>query len=173
MTRRAGQLQPLPGADDPDFVHTDAVWSPDGKYLVFARARARDAYPAGGRMAESANDPNETPIQYDLYRIPFRDGRGGKAEPIAGASANGMSNSFPKVSPDGRWIVYVQARNGQLMRPDSRLFIVPAAGGVARRDALQYPADELVAQLFPQRPVAGVFLQKPVAVYPDVSDSHR
>ena len=40
-----------------------------------------------------------------------------------------MSNSFPKISPDGRWIVYVQARNGQLMRPDSQLFIVPAAGG--------------------------------------------
>ena len=83
-------------------------------------------------MAESANDANETQIQYDLYRIPFRDGQGGKAEPIAGASANGMSNSFPKISPDGRWIVYVQARNGQLMRPDSQLFIVPAAGGVAR-----------------------------------------
>ena len=130
--KAAGQLQPLPGADDPEFVHTDAVWSPDGKYLVFARAQARDAYPPGARMAERANDPNETPIQYDLYRIPFRDGQGGKAEPIAGASANGMSNSFPKVSPDGRWIVYVQARNGQLMRPDSRLFIVPAAGGVAR-----------------------------------------
>ena len=29
-----------------------------------------------------------------------------------------MSNSFPKVSPDGRWIVFVQARNGLLMRPD-------------------------------------------------------
>jgi len=43
-----------------------------------------------------------------------------------------MSNSFPKVSPDGRWIVYVQARNGQLMRPDSRLYIVPASGGPAR-----------------------------------------
>jgi tetratricopeptide (TPR) repeat protein len=44
-----------------------------------------------------------------------------------------MSNSFPKVSPDGRWIVFVQARNGQLMRPDSQLFIVPAEGGEARR----------------------------------------
>ncbi len=130
--KAAGRLQPLPGADDPDFVQTDAVWSPDGKYLVFARAKARDAYPAGGQMAESANSPNETPIQYDLYRIPFRDGQGGRPEPIAGASANGMSNSFPKVSPDGRWIVYVQAHNGQLMRPDSRLFIVPAAGGAAR-----------------------------------------
>ena len=40
-----------------------------------------------------------------------------------------MSNSFPKVSPDGKWIVFVQARNGQLMRPDGKLYIVPAEGG--------------------------------------------
>ena len=44
-----------------------------------------------------------------------------------------MSNNFPKVSPDGRWIVFVQCRNGQLMRPDSQLYIVPFAGGEARR----------------------------------------
>ena len=128
----AGRLQPLPGADDPRYVHTNAVWSPDGKYLVFARALARDAYPPGTKLAAYANDPNETQIQYDLYRIPFDGGKGGRPEPIAGASRNGMSNSFPKVSPDGRWIVYVQCRNGQLMRPDSRLYIVPAAGGQAR-----------------------------------------
>jgi tetratricopeptide (TPR) repeat protein len=44
-----------------------------------------------------------------------------------------MSNSFPKVSPDGRWIVFVECRNGQLLRPDSQLYIVPAQGGEARR----------------------------------------
>jgi tetratricopeptide (TPR) repeat protein len=44
-----------------------------------------------------------------------------------------MSNNFPKVSPDGRWIVFVKNKNGQLMRPDSELYIVPAEGGVARR----------------------------------------
>jgi tetratricopeptide (TPR) repeat protein len=80
-----------------------------------------------------ANDPNETQIQYDLYRIPFNNGRGGIPEPIAGASKNGMSNNFPKVSPDGKWVVFVQCRNGQLMRPDSQLYIVPLAGGEARR----------------------------------------
>ena len=131
--RATGHLQPLPGADDPRYVHTNAVWSPDGKYLVFARAEAKDAYPADRKMAESANDPNETQIQYDLCRIPFNDGKGGMPEPIAGASRNGMSNSFPKVSPDGRWIVYVQCRNGQLMRPDSKLYIVQSTGGQARR----------------------------------------
>jgi Flp pilus assembly protein TadD len=132
-SRETGRLQPLPGADDPRYVNTGATWSPDGQYLVFCRAEARDAYAAGGKIALFANDPNETQIRYDLYRIAFHGGKGGTAEPVAGASRNGMSNSFPKVSPDGKWIVYVQARNGQLMRPDSQLYIVPAAGGEARR----------------------------------------
>ena len=84
--RAAGHLQPLPGADDPRFVHTNATWSPDGKYLVFARAAARDAYPDGAKLAEFSNDPNETQIRYDLYRIPFHNGQGraGKQNPSPG-----------------------------------------------------------------------------------------
>jgi Flp pilus assembly protein TadD len=132
-SRATAHLQPLPGADDSRYVQTDGVWSPDGRYIVFARAGARPPYPNGWTPAQYANDPNETQIQYDLYRIPFNDGKGGQPEPIAGASQNGMSNNFPKVSPDGRWIVFVQCRNGQLMRPDSRLYIVPFEGGTARR----------------------------------------
>ena len=131
--RTTREMKALPGADDPRYVHADGVWSPDGKYLVFARAEARDAYPPGRKMAEYAGDPNEVPIQYDLYRVPFNGGAGGRPEPIPGASANGMSNTFPKISPDGRWIVFVKCRNGQLMRPDSQLYIVPAGGGQARR----------------------------------------
>jgi hypothetical protein len=131
--RATGLRQPLPGADDPHFVQTDGVWSPDGKSIVFARAEARDPRTPGQEAALRANDPNETPIQYDLYRIPFNDGKGGTPERIVGASQNGMSNNFPKVSPDGKWIVFVQCHNGQLMRPDSQLFIVPFGGGAARR----------------------------------------
>ena len=130
--REAKTLRPLPGADDPKFVHTSAFWSPDGKYLIFSRAEARDPYPAGARRPTYANDPNEPLMQYDLYRIPFNQGRGGRAEPVVGASGNGMSNNFPKVSPDGKWIVFVQNRNGLLMRPDSKLYIVPFGGGQAR-----------------------------------------
>jgi tetratricopeptide (TPR) repeat protein len=133
FSRQTGILQPLPGADDPAFVQFGAVWSPDGESLVFARAPAQVPNPPGLVPAKVSNDPNELQIRYDLYRIPFRNGQGGKAEPIAGASANGKSNSFPKLSPDGRWLVYVQSRNGQLMRPDSQLYIVPAQGGAPRR----------------------------------------
>ena len=132
-SRQTGVLRPLAGADDPQFVQMGAVWSPDGRYLVFARAKATDPNPPGVPLAKFANDPDELQIAYDLYRVPFRDGEGGKPEPIAGASRNGMSNTFPKVSPDGRWIVFVKCRNGELMRPDSQLYIVPAEGGQARR----------------------------------------
>jgi len=132
-SRRDRTLKPLSGADDPEFVHTSAFWSPDGKYLVFSRARAKDPFAPGQPPAKYANDPNETQMHYDLYRIPFNDGKGGKAERVVGASENGLSNNFPKVSPDGKWIVFVQNKNGLLMRPDSHLYIVPFAGGVARK----------------------------------------
>ena len=131
--RLSDEIRALPGADDPDFVHCDPVWTPDGKTLVFARAEAKDAYGEDRTLPERANDPGETPIQYDLCRIAFDDGRGGRPEPVTGASANGMSNTFPKVSPDGKWIVFVKCRNGQLMRPDSTLWIVPVGGGTARK----------------------------------------
>jgi Flp pilus assembly protein TadD len=138
-SRESGKLAPLPGADDPDFVQTSAFWSPDGKYLVYSRAAAKNPYAPGQKAATYANDPNETQIQYDLYRIPFNDGKGGTPERVVGASENGMSNNFPKVSPDGKWIVFVECKNGLLMRPDSKLNIVPFEGGTARPLASNLP----------------------------------
>ena len=44
-SKATGKLQPLPGADDPRYVQASAVWSPDGKYLLFLKAEAREPYP--------------------------------------------------------------------------------------------------------------------------------
>jgi tetratricopeptide (TPR) repeat protein len=137
--RETGEIKALPGADDPKFVHCNAVWTPDGKEIIFARAEAGNPYPRGKPLASYAGDPNERQMKYDLYRMPFNGGKGGKAKPIEGASSNGMSNSFPKVSPDGRWIVYTQCANGQLMRPDGKLRIVPLEGGESRELACSLP----------------------------------
>ncbi|MBN1508521.1 MAG: PD40 domain-containing protein [Sedimentisphaerales bacterium] len=138
--RQSHRFRALSGADDPNLVQSNPVWSPDGKYIVFARAQAADLSLTHGRGLRplTRNDcemlvADGKPFQFDLYRIPFNDGRGGTPEPLDGASRNGMSNYFARYSPDGRWIVFCQAKTYMLLQPDSELYIIPAEGGEARR----------------------------------------
>jgi Flp pilus assembly protein TadD len=133
-------FKPLPGADDPEYVQSNPTWSPDGKSIVFARSKAyrKDSIENATSILLSEKDVPEfvedkEPFKFDLYRVPFNDGRGGKAEPIEGASHNGKSNYFAKFSPDGKWIIFCKAENYMLLMPDSELYIIPAAGGEARR----------------------------------------
>ncbi len=138
--RKAKEFHALPGADDPQFVQTNPAWSPDGKHVVFARSKAHRAENLRSKDAvlltkEECREflEGQRTFQFDLYRVPFNEGRGGKAEPLEGASGNGMSNYFPKFSPDGRWIVFCRAKTFMLLQPDSELWIVPASGGQPRR----------------------------------------
>ena len=138
--RETRRFRSLPGADDPRFVQSNPNWSPDGKYIVFARAKAPDLRntkhqgfvwltPAESREFIATGEP----FRFDLYRVPFNGGKGGTAEPIEGASDNGMSNYFARYSPDGRWIVFCRARSYMLLQPDSELYIIPSEGGNARK----------------------------------------
>ncbi len=137
---QTGRFTPLPGADDPAYVQSNPTWSPDGEWIVFARTKAYTQ----GKVAQATSIlldekdvpefvEDEEPYKFDLYRVPFNGGRGGEAEPIAGAAHNGKSNYFAKFSPDGKWIVFTQAENYMLLMPDSELYIIPAEGGEARR----------------------------------------
>ena len=137
--RQTGSFNSLPGADDPFLVQSNPSWSPDGKYIVFAATEAHKLKRTGPRkVLLSAEECWEfleegKPFKFDLYRIPFNSGKGGKAEPLEGASFNGKSNFFGRYSPDGKWIVFCKAENYMLLQPDSELYIIPAEGGEARR----------------------------------------
>jgi tetratricopeptide (TPR) repeat protein len=140
--RQTRSFKPLPGADDRKFVQSNPSWSPDGKWIMFARAPAEDLgnlkHPESALLTESeaaeffARRPR---YRYDICRVPFNDGAGGAPEAVEGASGDDFSNFFARYSPDGRWIVFCKARNYMLLQPDSELYILPSAGGKARRMA--------------------------------------
>ena len=78
--REAKTFSALPGADDPQYVQTNAVWSPDGKEIMFARAtayRAERLEQQNSALVDEKDVPEFTvdkqPFRYDLYRIPFND----------------------------------------------------------------------------------------------------
>jgi tetratricopeptide (TPR) repeat protein len=138
--RRDGTFKSLSGADAPQYVQSNPAWSPDGRYIVFARAKAHDLRNTEGKgkvllTREECREFTEDgkPFLFDLCRIPFNEGKGGEPEPIEGASHNGMSNYFAKYSPDGKWIVFCRAKSYMLLQHDSELYIIPAEGGKARR----------------------------------------
>lgn len=145
-------LKVLPGADDEKFLYTPASWSPDGKYiylfggpipeqlLEMGRQKLAGTYKEDWRKLGWRELDKLYPFRYNLYRIPFNGGRGGKLEPLPGAHDNGFSQYYPRVSPDGKWVAFNRSANGSmLIREDSDLYIMPAAGGEPRRLACNGP----------------------------------
>jgi hypothetical protein len=130
--RQSNEIWELHGANDPAFVQCNATWSPDGKTIIFAKAPAltkeeQNDHTLIKEYAEGLKD-----FKFDLWSMPFNNGKGGQAKPIKGAGNNKKSNYFPRVSPNGKWIVFTQSENFMLRQLDSKLIIVPFDGGEAR-----------------------------------------
>ncbi len=129
----------LKGADDKNYVNSNPTWSPDGKTIYFARSKYYKLPEIENTMTailpiELAHDfvDRKKLFKYDIYKVQFNDGKGGVAEPLLGASNNGKSNYFPKISPDSKWVVFNQAESFMLLMPDSKLYIMSANGGEPR-----------------------------------------
>lgn len=124
-----GDDRPLPGASDPERCETFPEWSPDGRHLVFSRSLP-------GQPCEGWRG------NLELAVVPWNEGEGGVATLVAGVSASEGSNNQPRFSRDGRWIVFYRTRGGYLTRGSGDLWIVPAAGGEARRLPLSSDSSE-------------------------------
>ena len=86
-------------------------WSPDGKYIYYVSGH----WDALGE----ANPDFElikyyTQMQYNLYRMPFDEQTRtfGPRELIYDASLRNRSVTLPRISPDGRWLMFAQGRFG-------------------------------------------------------------
>jgi hypothetical protein len=95
-------------------LETFPSWSPDGKYLYYCCA----SYQPFSHYRD---------IRYDLLRISFdeKTSRFGNIDTVVRASTAGKSVSFPRVSPDGRYLMFCQAEFGNftIWHPESDLVI--------------------------------------------------
>ncbi len=90
-----------------DRLETYPTWSPDGRYLYFCSApltwERRDAVPE-----------NYRDIKYDLVRVAYdieRD-QWGELETVLPAQETGRSILLPRISPDGRWLLFCMCDYG-------------------------------------------------------------
>jgi hypothetical protein len=93
---------------------TFPTWSPDGKYLYYCSAKA---------LPETQFDK----IRYNLLRISFDTAtcHFGAVDTIVSASIQGHSVSFPRISPDGKYLMFCMADYGNfsIWHPESDLFL--------------------------------------------------
>lgn len=139
--RVSANLFHMNGASSEEYVQTAPELSPDGKTLVFSRSKVSKKLSQAVDDETTNNEPitsnieelnSKYPIQFDLFTVPFPNPLNKLAKPLLGASNNGMSNYFARYSPDGKWIVFCQSPTGLVLQPNSKLYIIPANGGVAK-----------------------------------------
>lgn len=97
---------------------TFPTWSPDGNFLYFCSAPAKP--------------PNEfDQIKYDLLRIAFNQETHefGEIDTIIFSNKTGLSVSFPRISPDGQYILFCMSEYGNftIWHPESDLYIFDLA----------------------------------------------
>lgn len=116
---QSGANTPLPGASMPGVAETMPAWSSDGSTIAFVRSEAPLEW---GLNVQGPSD---------IYVVPAT---GGEARPLPGASGEGF-NYYPAFSPDGKWLAFTRHTRGQSSYADeaAEIYLVPAAGGEARR----------------------------------------
>lgn len=122
---------------DPERMETFPSWSPDGQYLYFCSAPKFELYIAGESYLYDQ-------ILYDLMRIRYNaeDGTWGRLETVLSSSETGLSMTMPRVSPDGRYLLFCTAKCGNfpVYIRDSDLFLMDLNTGEYRR--LQINSDK-------------------------------
>ncbi|HPC93653.1 MAG TPA: hypothetical protein PLU87_01825 [Sedimentisphaerales bacterium] len=123
-----------PELADKDRLETYPAWSPDGKFLYYCSApilwEDRDRVPPA----------HYEDLKYDLWRIPYdvETGRWGTAEVFLSARETGRSILLPRVSPDGRFLLFCMCRYGcfPVYQPSSDLYIMDLATRQYRKLAI-------------------------------------
>ncbi len=121
-----------------DDFETFPSWSSDGSVLYYCSAKvevkAKDNK-NNVKANEIANRTNE--FHYNLMRISFDEKTKIFSVPelVVDAASRGLSALFPRVSPDGRYLVYTVVESGTfpIWRPEADLWIKDLSTGEERK----------------------------------------
>ena len=88
------KISHVPGTEGDQYMETYPTWSPDGLFLYFSRT-----------VADALTSFDS--IRYDICRIAFDPLQGsfGETEAVLMASEMGKSASFPRISPNGNFLL--------------------------------------------------------------------
>ena len=94
----------------PDRRESYPAWSPDGEYLYFVSG----AKPWSARTEGTVSHDRFRQIKYDLMRIGYdvETGKWGEVETVLSGDKFGGSINEPRISPDGRFLLFIAAEYG-------------------------------------------------------------
>jgi len=97
-------------ADDPNYLETFPYWAPDGKSLYYASAK----YIPDPDNLDQDILQNFKNIKYDLLKVSFNTQtlEFGEVDTVFNASAIGKSATFPRLSPNGAYLMFTMAEFG-------------------------------------------------------------
>jgi len=99
----------------PDRNETWPSWSPDGRHLYYCSAPRLPV-------------EQFRQVRYDLMRISYdiEQDRWGEPEVLLSAQQSGLSAAQPRVSPNGRWLVFTLAKYGNfpIYQPSADLYMI-------------------------------------------------
>lgn len=111
---KARTVTAVPAIASKGRLETFPTWSPDGKSLYFCSAK-------------SVSPREYTNIKYDLLRISFNPENNtfGAVDTVYKAAEQGKSISFPRVSPDGKYVMFCMSNYGNfsIWHPESDLYL--------------------------------------------------
>ena len=96
-------------SNDPDLLEVFPTWSPDGRYLYYCKS-----VPLPDELRGEDISATFQKVQYNLYRRPFdlASHGFGEEELVVDAASADKSVTLPRISPDGRYLLFAEGRYG-------------------------------------------------------------
>jgi len=128
------RVKTVPALADRKRLETYPAWTPDGRFLYFCSA------PLLWTDMEKVPPDRYREVKYDLMRIAYDIGtdQWGPLETVLSAADTGLSILLPRVSPDGRFLLFCMAEYGcfPVYQPTSDLYLMDLRTGTYRKEPI-------------------------------------